>query len=136
MVRSNAMAHASCALQLIESAYSDIDPAELVWPSDAPFDRSLGYYHQSLAEARRLIRFAALEYAASNHINAATLIERLPPLPLAVLRRHIDVYEQFVRGVKREAGLSGRDTAPIQDRLARDWEPFEELVVNRLGSSQ
>ena len=128
MVRTGAVTHARAGADLIRQTYQAADPAILTAASEAPFPNSLQYYQEALSRARRAIRFAAIAFASGEPTQAASILGEVGNLSDEILRRHVGVHDEFVRGFKRGRGHVARDLSAIQDDLDGAWDPFNTLV--------
>jgi hypothetical protein len=79
---------------------------------------------------RRLLRFSASSLTLGNRAGAAEIFDALPGLPKALVERHVDIGDQFVRGVSRAIRYTGRELKPVANAASGVKEEFHRLLAS------
>jgi hypothetical protein len=90
----------------------------------------IGEYDKAITEISRMLRFAANALALGDRSGATQIFNALPSLPKVIVERHVDLRDQFLRGLRRAAGHAGTDDQEV-DNLDNLWREFTSLVDER-----
>jgi hypothetical protein len=130
MIRTSAVKHALIASELIARAHSPAADDVMRYPSPTPLPAPLATYEMGLTQMRRLLRFSASSLTLGNRAGAAEIFDALPGLPKALVERHVDIGDQFVRGVSRAIRYTGRELKPVANAASGVKEEFHRLLAS------
>jgi glycosyltransferase involved in cell wall biosynthesis len=128
MIRTSAVEHALTASELIERAHMPATDNVIRYPSPTPLLEPLAAYDMGLTKVRRLLRFAATSLTVGNTGGAAEILGSLPELPRSLVERHVDIDDQFARGVSRAIRYTGRDLEPVANAASGIRAEFDRLL--------
>ena len=131
MIRTSAVKHALTASTLIERAHLPATDDVMRYPSPTPLPEPLTTYEMGLTKVRRLVRFAATSLTVGDSAGAAEILDSLPDLPRALVERHVDIDEQFARGVSRAIHYTGRDLEAVTNAARGIHAEFDDLLSSR-----
>lgn len=113
MIRANTADHALLSQRLIDAAFRNVEVSDIRAPSPTPLPLSIAEYDRDITQARRMIRFAATALTSGDEQSARRVLQEMPSLPEPLLNRHVEVDNQFLRGVKRGLAYTGSDNETI-----------------------
>jgi GT2 family glycosyltransferase len=121
MVKRMPTEHLDRARRLLASAHEPMDPDAVRIPSLYLFDRPIGEHLGDLDVASRVLQFVGIAAVNGTEDDVDALIAELPPMPLRILGRHIDVHVKLSEGIRRALCIGPESfpgVRPGVDRLA------------------
>lgn len=136
MIRAGVADHAEVSAALIRNAHRPAEIAAMTHPSPTPMTRPLAHYEEGVTLAARLLRFAATALARGQPQGAQQILGNLPDLSETIVRRHVDVDRQFLRGVERALGYTGSNSEVIEQASLSMRAEFDQLISSAFGEPE